>query len=55
VVGVLGSLQALEAIKVLLDLGETLDGKLLVFDAMSMEWRTMNLRKDPNCPVCKTF
>jgi adenylyltransferase/sulfurtransferase len=53
VVGVLGSLQALEAIKVLLDLGETLDGKLLVFDAMSMEWRTMNLRKDPNCPACK--
>lgn len=54
VVGVLGSLQALEAIKVLLDLGETLDGKLLVFDAMSMEWRTMNLRKDPNCPACKS-
>lgn len=54
VVGVLGSLQALEAIKVLLELGETLAGKLQVFDAMRMEWRTMNLRKDPNCPACKT-
>ena len=53
VVGVLGSLQALEAIKVLLDLGETLSGKLQVFDAMTMEWRTINLRKDPNCLACK--
>lgn len=52
-VGVLGSLQALEAIKVLLDLGETLAGKLQVFDAMRMEWRTMNLSKDPDCPACK--
>jgi adenylyltransferase/sulfurtransferase len=54
VVGILGSLQALEAIKVLLDLGETLAGKLQVFDAMRMEWRTMNLHKDPNCPACKS-
>lgn len=52
VVGVLGSLQALEALKLLLDLGETLAGKLQVFDAMRMEWRTMNLRKDSNCPAC---
>lgn len=54
VVGVLGSLQALEAIKVLLKLGETLSGKLQLFDAMNMEWRTMTLRKDTNCPACKT-
>lgn len=52
VVGIIGSIQALEAIKVLLDLGDNLDGKLLIFDALHMEWRTLNLKKDPNCPVC---
>ncbi|MEJ2646169.1 MAG: molybdopterin-synthase adenylyltransferase MoeB [Gammaproteobacteria bacterium] len=52
VVGVIGSLQALEAIKVLLDLGESLCGRLLLFDATSLEWRTLRLRKDPACPVC---
>lgn len=52
VVGIIGSVQATEAIKVLLDIGETLDGKLLVLDALHMEWRTLKLKKDPNCPVC---
>lgn len=52
VVGVIGSLQALEAIKVLLDLGEPLCGRLLLFDATGLEWRTLRLRKDPACPVC---
>ena len=51
-VGVIGSLQALEALKVLLDLGTTLTGRLLLFDAERMEWRTLILRKDPECPVC---
>ena len=52
VVGVIGSLQALEAIKVLLNLGETLCGRLLLFDALYSEWRSLILRKDPACPVC---
>jgi len=51
-VGVIGSLQALEALKVLLDLGTTLTGRLLLFDAEQLEWRTLILRKDPKCPVC---
>ncbi len=52
VVGIIGSVQATEAIKVLLDIGETLDGKLLVLDALHMEWRTLKLKKDPACPAC---
>lgn len=52
VVGIIGSVQATEAIKVLLDIGETLDGKLLVLDALHMEWRTLKLKKDSSCPVC---
>jgi adenylyltransferase/sulfurtransferase len=51
-VGVIGSLQALEAIKVLLDIGESLCGRLLVFDGLYHEWRTIKLSKDPRCPVC---
>jgi adenylyltransferase/sulfurtransferase len=52
VVGIIGSIQATEAIKVLLDIGERLEGRLLVLDALRMEWRTMRLRKDPKCPIC---
>jgi adenylyltransferase/sulfurtransferase len=53
VVGIIGSIQATEAIKVLLHTGESLDGKLLMLDALHMEFRTLKLRKDPDCPVCK--
>ncbi len=52
IVGIIGSLQALEAIKVLLDLGDTLCGRLLVFDGLHNEWRSLKLRRDPACPVC---
>ena len=52
VVGVIGSLQAVEAIKVLTELGETLDGRLLLLDAARMEWRIMKARRWPECPVC---
>ncbi len=52
VVGVIGCVQAIEAIKVLADFGETLAGRLLLFDAATMQWRSMRLRPDPNCPVC---
>jgi len=52
IVGIIGSIQALEAIKVLLKLGDTLCGRLLVFDGLHQEWRSMKLRRDPACPVC---
>ncbi len=53
VVGVIGSLQAVEAIKILTGIGETLNGRLLLFDAKHMEWRTINLRRWLECPVCR--
>jgi molybdopterin/thiamine biosynthesis adenylyltransferase len=52
VVGILGSMQALEAIKLIAEIGETLQNRLLIFDALALQWRTMKLHKDPNCPVC---
>ena len=52
VVGVIGSIQATEAIKVLTGVGETLHGRLLLLDAQHMEWRSLKLKKDPACPVC---
>ncbi|MCK4951511.1 MAG: molybdopterin-synthase adenylyltransferase MoeB [Gammaproteobacteria bacterium] len=51
-VGIIGSVQAMEAIKILIGLGESLCGKLLILDGMTMEWRTIKLNKDPDCPVC---
>ncbi|MDH5436048.1 MAG: molybdopterin-synthase adenylyltransferase MoeB [Gammaproteobacteria bacterium] len=51
-VGIIGSIQALETLKILLNLGETLTGKLLLLDAKTMEWRSIKLKKDPLCPVC---
>jgi len=53
VVGILGSMQALEAIKLICNIGETLQNRLLIFDALALQWRTMKLNKDPNCTVCK--
>lgn len=52
-VGVIGSLQAVEAIKLLAGLEGTLVGRLLLFDAETMEWRELRLNRDPNCPTCK--
>ncbi len=52
VVGILGSMQALEAIKLICNIGETLQNRLLIFDALALQWRTMKLNKDPKCPVC---
>lgn len=52
VVGILGSMQALEAIKIICKLGDTLQNRLLIFDALALQWRTMKLKKDPNCTVC---
>ena len=50
--GIIGSLQAMEAIKLLLDAGKPPLGKLLHYDALNTEFRTFNLRKDPQCPLC---
>lgn len=52
VVGVIGSLQAVEALKVLTGVGETLTGRLLLLDAMRMEWRMMKVKRNPMCPIC---
>ncbi|MGQ8815395.1 molybdopterin-synthase adenylyltransferase MoeB [Serratia sp. NA_13] len=51
-VGTIGTLQAIEAIKLLTQYGQPLTGKLLMFDAMSMQFREMKLPKDPQCKVC---
>ena len=51
-VGIIGSIQATEAIKLLAGLGEPLVGRLLLLDALTMEWRTLRLPPDPACPIC---
>ncbi len=50
--GIVGSIQALEAIKVLLDLGDPLIGRLLAYDALEESFRTFKVRRDPQCPAC---
>jgi sulfur-carrier protein adenylyltransferase/sulfurtransferase len=52
--GIVGTIQATEAIKLILGIGETLAGRLLLIDALSMQFRAMTLRKDPSCPACGT-
>ncbi len=52
-VGIIGSMQALETIKLLLGIGETLSSKLLLLDALNMEWYKVKLTKRPHCPVCQ--
>jgi molybdopterin/thiamine biosynthesis adenylyltransferase/rhodanese-related sulfurtransferase len=50
--GIIGSLQANEALKLSLGIGDTLAGRLLLFDALAAEFSEVTLRRDPNCPVC---
>ena len=50
--GIIGSIQALEAIKLLLDLGDPLVGRLLAYDALEESFRNFKVRRDPNCPAC---
>ncbi len=52
VVGIIGSIQATEAIKVLTQIGQPLEGRLLLLDAARMEWRTMRVRRWAQCPAC---
>jgi adenylyltransferase/sulfurtransferase len=51
-VGIIGSMQAAEALKLIMEIGETLNGRLLLLDALKMEWRSIRLRKDAGCRVC---
>lgn len=51
-VGIIGSMQAAEAIKILTGMGESLAGRLLCLDALTMQWNNVRFRRDPQCPVC---
>lgn len=50
--GIIGSMQALEACKLLLGIGKSLSGRLLLLDALAMEWHALRVRKHPDCPTC---
>ena len=50
--GIVGSFQAVEAIKQILDVGDPLVGRLLIFDALAMEFSEVKIRRDANCPMC---
>lgn len=53
VVGIIGAIQAMEAIKLIAHYGQPLHGKILMLDALTMSWREMKLLKQPNCSVCQ--
>src|SRR3954466_15254960 len=50
--GIIGSIQAMEAIKLVLDIGDTLTGRLLAYDALEESFRTFKVNRDPECPAC---
>jgi molybdopterin/thiamine biosynthesis adenylyltransferase/rhodanese-related sulfurtransferase len=50
--GIIGSIQAIEAIKILLGIGDTLQGRLLAYDALEQGFRTFKVHRDPHCPAC---
>jgi adenylyltransferase/sulfurtransferase len=52
ITGIIGSIQALEAIKIIIKSGETLTGRLLLIDGLTMNIRTMRFKKNPHCPTC---
>jgi len=52
--GIIGVIQAIEAVKLIIGIGEPLTGRLVHFDALKMKFREFKIRKDPNCPVCGT-
>jgi molybdopterin/thiamine biosynthesis adenylyltransferase len=53
-VGIIGTVQAAEALKLIMGIGESLASRLLLLDALTMEWRRLRFRRDPHCPVCGT-
>ena len=50
--GIIGLMQATEAVKLILGIGEPLVGRLLLYDALAMRFRELKLRRNPECPVC---
>jgi molybdopterin/thiamine biosynthesis adenylyltransferase len=50
--GIIGSIQAIETVKILLDIGDGLAGRLLTYDGLSQEFRTLRVGRDPQCPAC---
>ncbi len=54
ITGIVGSIQALEAMKIIMAIGEVLNGRLLLLDGLTMEWQTLRLNKNPACPCCGT-
>jgi len=50
--GIIGTVQAAEALKLLAGAGESLNGRLLLLECLAMEWRSVRLSKDPGCKVC---
>ncbi len=52
VVGIIGSIQAVEALKIIMSVGKPLTSRLLLLDAFTMDWRSLKLPADPQCPVC---
>jgi molybdopterin-synthase adenylyltransferase len=52
IVGIIGSMQALEALKILMGIGETLNGRLMLLDGLAMQWQTLRLNRNPDCPCC---
>ena len=53
IVGIVGAAQAAEALNLLAGVGESLAGRLLLLDALTMEWRELRVPRDPDCPVCR--
>lgn len=51
-VGLIGSIQATETLKLLMNIGNVLQSRLLILDASTMEWRTLKFKQDPGCPIC---
>jgi molybdopterin/thiamine biosynthesis adenylyltransferase len=51
-VGIIGTMQAAEALKLVMDLGQSVNGRLMLLDAMSMEWTCIGVSKNDDCPVC---
>ena len=50
--GIIGNIQAVETLKIVLGIGTSLSGKLLIYDALNTEFRKLKLKRDVNCPVC---
>lgn len=55
ITGIIGSIQAMETMKLIMNIGESLNGRLLLLDGMSMQWNEMKLRKNANCPTCSNI